>query len=124
MCLTPDSSVKIEEEEIKVWKLLRTNMKSPFQDFQYREGDNYPTESTPEWEENRLKRGCLHVFLNKKDAEDLKKTYYNTAIIVEFTAKKEDLIAVGYWTDTKRKNAAFKKLHLSKKEYKKHVESS
>lgn len=124
MCLNINYNITNEvangPDEIKVWKALilisDKNLISAIWSFYWKPGENIAEDELEknEWEVNG---GCFHVFLDHEDAKLYCETRnYN---LVEFTAKKEDFVAGGYWN--RHKSACFTKLHLSQEEYNKHV---
>lgn len=79
----------------------------------------YPYEWKPGWNITDLQPETLEKIVNYGFHVYLKRPEPNhcSNAIVEFTFEKKDLIAVGYYNETKERQAVFKRLHLSKEEY-------
>lgn len=115
MCLILDSTVKDpfkNKEEITVYKVLNMDNTSPFQGQKYEKGIN-KAKGKVDKNEDCIHGGCLHVFLTREGARRLKGWYrqagYNQKKVVKMTARKEDLVGLGYFDGSK--SAAFTRLH-------------
>ncbi len=116
MCLIIDQKMTDEllsgPEEITVYKVLEmTLMKSPYMRMIYKQGWNYPADSEPSIQKEKVSGGCLHVFLDFKGAMDEQDTYHNYEIF-KMKARKEDLVAAGWFDQTGLRTAAFRRLYL------------
>lgn len=109
MCLLRDDSITITGN--KVWKKLlisKERLVSSLYDYWWVPGWNIAN-LQPEDTTEIVNYG-FHVHLKRPRPQ-------GKIVIVEFTFEKKDLIAVGRHSQTREKQAVFKRLHLSKEEY-------
>ncbi len=117
MCLIIDQKMTNEllagPEEIIVYKVLEMPlMKSPYLRMIYKKGWNYPATPDPYiYDYNtRVGGGCLHVFLDLEGAMDEQDGSHKYEIF-KMKARKEDLVAAGWFDQTGLRTAAFRRLY-------------